>query len=101
MGMRWCRLILAVTVGLSSQAAGELSVGFLAAARNATTMGKEAAAAWSLAQRIASAKLILVPSDGAFVDDGGEPVDLGRSPVLWYREFDRPAWHSPGHATGA
>ena len=41
-----------------------------------------------MAARIGAAKLVLVPSDGKFVDDQGQDVPLDRFQVLWYHEGD-------------
>ena len=41
-----------------------------------------------MAAQIGAAKLVLVPSDGKFVDGQGQDVPLDRFQVLWYHEGD-------------
>jgi formylglycine-generating enzyme required for sulfatase activity len=66
----------------------DASVGFLAASAAPDKLGPETRAAWELAAKLSAAKLILVPSDGKFVDAGAQDVALDRFQVLWYHEGD-------------
>ena len=87
-----CRQALAAVVlvagTISSAAAAESAVGFLAAAAAPDKLGPQTQAAWELAVKLAAAKLVLVPSDGRFVDAQGQDVPLERFQVLWYHEGD-------------
>ncbi|HOD79892.1 MAG: Formylglycine-generating sulfatase enzyme [Planctomycetes bacterium ADurb.Bin126] len=69
-------------------AAAAPAVGFIAAAASPEKMGAEAKAAWQVAARLATARLILCPSDGTFVDDRGQAVVLDTFGVLWHHEGD-------------
>ena len=80
-------LLGAMAAGSASLPAADAAVGFIAAAPGMDKLGAEAKAAWALAAE-SGATLVLVPSDGKFVDDGGQDVALGRFQVLWYHEGD-------------
>ena len=86
-GWRLTALLLLTWV-IPNAAAAESAVGFLVAAAAPDKLGPEARAAWELAARIGAAKLVLVPSDGKFVDEQGQDVPLDRFQVLWYHEGD-------------
>ncbi len=71
--------------------AAEPAAGFMAAAGSADRLPPEAKAAWVLASKLTSAKLILAISDGQFVDEKGQPVAVEAFDVLWYHEGDSAA----------
>jgi formylglycine-generating enzyme required for sulfatase activity len=85
--------ILAVLAAVLFQAPAHAApakpkTGVLAAAEGPQKMGPESLAAWQLAARLGPATLLIVPSDGKFVDEKGQDVPLERFQVLWYHEGD-------------
>ena len=87
----WAAVLVAGVSGVSLDAAdapAKAKTGFLAAVESAEKMGPESRAAWELAARLGAGTLILVPSDGGFVDEKAQDVPLERFPVLWYHEGD-------------
>ena len=81
-------IVVLMAMVASAAPAAESAVGFLAAAPTFDKLGAEARAAFQLATKLGPAKLILVPSDGTFIDENGQNVPLERFSVLWYHEGD-------------
>ena len=90
-------LIIAISTLILAQVAigADPKLGFLAVAPAADKLGPEARAALALASKLATTTLILVPADGAFVDESLRPVNLNAFDVLWYHEGDTAAQTTP------
>ncbi len=72
--------------GLGEVSASE--VGFLVTQAGADSLGPEAQAAWLLAQRLASAELVIVGPDGQFFSAQGHARALEQFRVVWYHQGD-------------
>ncbi|MCX5653948.1 MAG: SUMF1/EgtB/PvdO family nonheme iron enzyme [Planctomycetota bacterium] len=88
----WLAITLAALFLIALAAPGAVAaaptVGFMAAAAAPDKLGPESRAAWELATKLSGANLILVPSDGKFVDEKGQDMPLEQFHVLWYHEGD-------------
>jgi hypothetical protein len=68
--------------------AADSSVGFIAVAAAPDQLGPEARAAWNLAAKDSGTSLIVVSSDGQFINLQGQDVNLSQFRVLWHHEGD-------------
>ena len=75
--------------------AAEPAVAFLAPESQAEKLGPEARAARQLAEKVASAALVLPAAEGKFVDTQGREVELAKYRVVWHHQGDSTAQSGP------
>jgi formylglycine-generating enzyme required for sulfatase activity len=85
--VRWAAFLMLVALAGTARRA-EAAVGFLLAEDPADRVVVQADLACHLAEKLASATLLLPTDDGRFLDQQGQPTALDRFQVLWCHQTD-------------